>query len=133
MIGVIADTHAALWYTQNSPLLSNVAADAMDAVVLHGDSIGVSVISLVEIVYLVEKNRLSPQAFATLKSALLSESTGLVVAPIDIAVVDSLGSIARNDVPDMPDRIIAATARALGVPLVTRDYRITTSGVEVIW
>ncbi len=33
----------------------------------------------------------------------------------------------------MPDRIIAATALHLGLPLVTRDHRIRASSVTTIW
>ena len=39
----------------------------------------------------------------------------------------------RAQVPDMPDRIIAATALSLGLPLVTRDGRIRDSGIRTIW
>ncbi|HLA78333.1 MAG TPA: hypothetical protein VJU18_12195 [Vicinamibacteria bacterium] len=41
--------------------------------------------------------------------------------------------IPRESVPDMPDRIIAATALQVGVPLVTRDGRIRASGLDVVW
>jgi predicted nucleic acid-binding protein len=33
----------------------------------------------------------------------------------------------------MPDRIIAATALHLGLPLVTRDARIVASGINTVW
>jgi predicted nucleic acid-binding protein len=33
----------------------------------------------------------------------------------------------------MPDRIIAATALSLGLPLVTRDGKIRASNVITIW
>jgi predicted nucleic acid-binding protein len=33
----------------------------------------------------------------------------------------------------MPDRIIAATALALGLPLVTRDRKIRAADLETIW
>ena len=33
----------------------------------------------------------------------------------------------------MPDRIIAATALSLNLPLVTRDGDIRASGVKTIW
>jgi predicted nucleic acid-binding protein len=36
-------------------------------------------------------------------------------------------------VPEMPDRIIAATAIHLGVPLVTRDRRLQSAGIQTIW
>ena len=51
----------------------------------------------------------------------------------DLAVARSLGKVPREKVPDMPDRIIAATALSLGVPLITRDAAISASGIETIW
>jgi PIN domain nuclease of toxin-antitoxin system len=33
----------------------------------------------------------------------------------------------------MPDRIIAATALHLSVPLITRDRKIHASSIETIW
>jgi PIN domain nuclease of toxin-antitoxin system len=35
--------------------------------------------------------------------------------------------------PDLPDRIIAATALRLNLPLVTRDRKIQASQVNSIW
>ena len=42
-------------------------------------------------------------------------------------------AIPRSDVPDLPDRVIAATAALHGVPLLTRDERIRHSTVLTIW
>ncbi len=42
-------------------------------------------------------------------------------------------AIPRDQVPDMPDRIIAATAAHLGVPLISRDGKIRASSVTTIW
>jgi predicted nucleic acid-binding protein len=44
-----------------------------------------------------------------------------------------LERIPRDAVPDLPDRVISATALALGLPLVTRDARIREAGIETIW
>ena len=38
-----------------------------------------------------------------------------------------------DDVLDMPDRIIAATALALDLPVVTRDFKIRQSRIVSIW
>jgi predicted nucleic acid-binding protein len=41
--------------------------------------------------------------------------------------------IARSDVPDMPDRIIAATALYLAIPIISRDRKIRASDLTTIW
>ena len=51
----------------------------------------------------------------------------------DRAVVDAVAHVSRAEVPDMPDRIIAATALALGLPVISRDARIRMSQVASIW
>lgn len=37
--------------------------------------------------------------------------------------------VSRADVPDMPDRIVAATGVYFGVPVISRDRRIRASNV----
>ncbi|MDY7076564.1 MAG: hypothetical protein SXV54_06520 [Chloroflexota bacterium] len=41
--------------------------------------------------------------------------------------------VPREQVPDLPDRVIAATALYLGVPLISRDRKIRLSDVTTIW
>jgi predicted nucleic acid-binding protein len=53
--------------------------------------------------------------------------------PIDLEIALSLSEIDRQTVPEMPDRIISATALYLNIPLVTRDTKITASIVKTIW
>jgi PIN domain nuclease of toxin-antitoxin system len=87
----------------------------------------------VETVYLVEKGRLTRTAYERLRSALNDPESGLRVAPLDASVADALQKIPRDAVPDMPDRIIAATALHLGLPIVTRDRRLQSSAMKTIW
>jgi len=90
-------------------------------------------VSIVELVYLVEKGRLPSLALERLLGELTREDSGLTVAVLDLTVAEALHRVPRDVVPDMPDRIIAATALVLGLPLVTRDGKIRASGIETIW
>ena len=42
-------------------------------------------------------------------------------------------NVSRLEIPDMPDRIVAATALRLGVPIISRDRRIQASKLNTIW
>jgi predicted nucleic acid-binding protein len=57
----------------------------------------------------------------------------LTVYHLTEVVAESLELVPRKDVPDMPDRIIAATALHLGLPLVTRDGKIRAVNITTIW
>lgn len=88
---------------------------------------------MVEIQYLVEKGRLSPDDQRALIAAVDDLQNPARVVPVDRAIVDALAQVSRDEVPDMPDRIIAATAVSLGVPLLSRDRKIRVSQVQTIW
>jgi PIN domain nuclease of toxin-antitoxin system len=90
----------------------------------NGASVFVSAISLVEVVYLAERGRLPSAALHSLEDALTDPAGSLVVAPLDAGVARAVQGISRVAVPEMPDRIIAATALHLDAELATRDRRL---------
>jgi len=90
-------------------------------------------ISLAEVVYLVEKNRLPATAFDDLIAALRNPNHVLEEAPFTSDVVSAMRQVPRDAVPDMPDRIVAATAVYFGVPVISRDGKIRASSVQTIW
>lgn len=132
MGAVVADTHTIIWYLLNSNHLSANATQALDEAIAASDPIYLASISIVEIVYLVEKSKLPNAALEQLNSVLAAPDSGVVVVPLDLAVVEAMKEIPRDVVPDMPDRIIAATARYLNLPLVTCDSKIQTSDIDTI-
>lgn len=133
MPSVVADTHALVWYASDRSRLSAPAAQRMDEAVAAGLAVVVSAITLVELVYLAEKGRLPHEALVRLDGLLDDPHSPVAVAPVDRGVARVVERIARSQVPDMPDRIIAATALHLGLPLVSRDRRIQASGIDVVW
>lgn len=50
--------------------------------------------------------------------------------PLDEAVAMMMKEVSREDIPDLPDRVIAATALLHSVPVLSRDGRIR-SGYDV--
>lgn len=133
MAAVVADTHAVIWYLLDQQTLSHDANAAIEQAVEAGDPIYLSTISFIDVIYLVEKARLPLKALERLNTALDSPNAALVCVPITVEISRTLGQISREAVPDMPDRIIAATAHHLGLPLITRDRKIQASQIKTIW
>ena len=134
MSAVIDHTHTIIWYLRSPDKLSTEAAIALDGAINSGNPIYISAISIVEIVYLTEKNKIPEAALEQLLQTLSDSDASLVVALLDKSVAQSLAKIPRLTVPEMGDRIIAATALHLSLPLVTKDYKIRAlSVIQTIW
>jgi PIN domain nuclease of toxin-antitoxin system len=133
MVVGVADTHAALWYLFDDKRLSRDAGEFMDRAAATRAVIALSTISLAEVVYLVEKNRLPLSAYDDLKRALDDSRHVPKEEPVTMEIIDAMRRVPREQVPDMPDRIVAATAIYFGVPVISRDGRIRSSDVQTIW
>jgi PIN domain nuclease of toxin-antitoxin system len=133
VIAGVTDTHAALWYLLKSPRLSSTARLFIDSAAEAGNSIGLSPISLAEMPYLTEKNRLPASAYKDLVAAMANSTYVIEEAPFHAGVVDAMRQVSRGEIPDMPGRIVAATGIFLSVPVISRDGRIRASAVQTIW
>jgi PIN domain nuclease of toxin-antitoxin system len=133
MIVGLADTHTALWHLLDDKRLSSVAGAFLLDAAKAGNKIAVSSISLAEVVYLVDKRRVPSSAYEDLVNALADPEHLLVEATLSAAVVHFMREVPRSEVPDMPDRIVAATAIHLGVPVISRDRRIRAANLTTIW
>ena len=133
MIHAIADTHAIVWYLGKDRRLSSGARGVFEYARLAGEYIGISAITIVEMVFLIERNRIDADRLTLLRTALGRRRALVRVVPLNRAVADALEAVDRAEVPEMGDRIIAATALHLGVPIITRDDDLTKSRVQTIW
>jgi len=133
MKAIVSDTHSSIWFLAKSPNISSIARQAMRDATDAGEPIYVSAITLVEMAYLIEKGRLPEQDLTDLLNELKNPTSNFELVPIDLAVTQTLRLIPRADVPDMPDRIIAATALHLSLPLVTRGNKICAANLTTIW
>ena len=132
-MSAVLDTHAAIWYLLDTKNLSEAVFSLIDGAAASGAPTYISAVSLVEVVYLVERGRIAADAFERFVRVLGQDNPAFKVFPFDYDVASALRSIPREIVPDMPDRIIAATALHLGLPLVTRDRRLQAAGIQTIW
>ena len=133
MIAGVVDTHTALWHLFGDARLSSAAENFIRAAAARREKIAVSAISMAELVYLTEKNRLPAAAYDDLLQAVNSPSHVFTEAALTAEVVESMRRVLRSDVPDMPDRIVAATALYFKVPLISRDTRIRAANLDTIW
>lgn len=134
MPDIVIDTHAAIWYFANSPEISVLATEKIDNTIAKGDAIILSTISIVEIIYLIDKSKLVPQTLARLMQYLKLPNNGFISQDLTEDISLTLQQIPRSTVPDMPDRIIAATALHLNLPLVTKDHKIQKlQTIQTIW
>ena len=129
----VLDTHAAIWYLLDTKSLAETVFSLIDGAAASGEPAYISAVSLVEVVYLVERGRIAGDAFERFVRVLSQDNPAFKVFPLDYNVASALRSVPRDVVPDMPDRIIAATAVHLGLPLVTRDRRLQAAGIQTIW
>ena len=49
------------------------------------------------------------------------------------AIVQAMRQVSRSEVPDMPDRMVAATAVYFNVPVISRDRRIRAASLKTVW
>lgn len=132
MASAVVNTHVLLWMLGDT--LRDRSSDAADAVdrALDASAVHVSIGSFLDLRYLVDSGRLSAQLFDDARSIVDGEA--FTVVPLDLSVVDMMGAIPREKVPDPFDRIIAATALTLDLPLVSADEDIQGAiGERVIW
>jgi len=134
MPSVVADTHTMIWYIFELPRLSAAALTALEQAVNEGNFIYFSAITIVEISYLIERGRLAGEVLTRVLNAADDPNVGILLAPLDRNISATIQQIDRATVPDMPDRIIAATALSLSLPLVTRDAKIQAlTTIQTIW
>ena len=124
MSSYVTDTHALLWHLSLDSSLSRTAAGLFRQADAGNAEIVVPSIVLVEVIYLSERQRVPGDRVERILSLVTGGRGSYRLAELDEAVVRALRRIPRADVPDLPDRVIAATSLYLGLPLITRDRRL---------
>lgn|SRR5215210_3263321 len=133
MPDAVTDTHALIWYLEDDPRLGPDAGLLYDACDRGQITIYIPTMCLVEIVFLQEKGRIAADLKTKLDVELGGAATGLRLADLTDKVVEAMALIPRIEIPEMPDRIIAATAMHLNLPLISRDHKIRSSRVTTVW
>lgn len=133
MLGAVADTHTVIWYIFADSRLSVTARTTIEQIAAEGNQVAFSSITLAEIVYLSERGRINSNTLDRLLREVESDNALLVEILFDRNIALTLREVDRSQIPDLPDRIIAATAFYLNVPVISRDRRIQLSSIDTIW
>ena len=126
----VVDTNALYWYLTGDPKLT-AEAKAVFTAAEHGQTrLIVSVVSLAELFYILQKKPLRQsfmQLYTAMKAKPYFEFVGLEPDQILDFSQDAV-------IPEMHDRLIVGLARRLQAPLITSDGPITaTNHVKVVW
>jgi len=129
---ILVDTHVVVWLAFEQSRISKPAREAIDAARRHENGLAICDITLLEISTLAARGRI--QVDTTLESFLLDVERRFVVLPITAGACARIQSLPTAYPRDPADRIIAATALAEGIPLLTADREIRRSkALHTIW
>ncbi|MGZ3299422.1 MAG: type II toxin-antitoxin system VapC family toxin [Isosphaeraceae bacterium] len=138
MSDVLADTHSIVWFLFDPSRLSP-AADAALTTAAESGKVTISAITLVEVNYLSGKKTFPYSGVFPRLIALASDPNERIeVLPLTLQVAQAMDLVPRAEVPDMPNRVVATTAVAYKLPLVSQDTEIRDSAslkalIPVIW
>lgn len=133
MPDIVVDTHILIWLYTDPSRISTKALSAIREAEINF-TIHVSAISIVELIYLTERQRIDAEVLESVYKTLEDLETSFRLIELTHGIAKEVAEIPRTEIPEMPDRIISATARFLQIPLVTTDRKILSSvAVETIW
>lgn len=109
--------------------IGRTAAHILDTIEERDDLLVISVISLMEIMYLAERNRITIDLSETLERIESSSKYMIVnLSPEILRVAETI------DFYELHDRLILATARWLDIPVISSDEAFeAVPGIDVIW
>ena len=132
MTQFVTDTHPLIWYSQSLPKkLGRRARRAFEKAEAGQAVVYVPTMVLVESLELVRSGLVNLTLLPDDWIAALFDTGGFVEADLTTDVI--LAAHELYAIPERADRLIAATARSLGLPLITRDQTIAAAGVDVVW
>jgi PIN domain nuclease of toxin-antitoxin system len=130
---IVLDTHALVWWVSGDRRLSAAAGRAIRNAA-RARAVFASAISVMEVATAVRRGRLILSVPVEQWLADLRSLPELQFEPVTAEIAALAGSLDGDMHGDPADRIIAATARALGVRLVTADERLRgLADLPTVW
>jgi len=130
---ILLDTHVLLWLMLAPERLSPQATSAIRRA-RRNQGIALAAISLWELARLFSLGRVKGRGTVEASVRTLLEESGAEVRPITPEIAALAWQFPEDFSHDPADRLIAATARAEGMTLITRDERIRQSPLlKTLW
>lgn len=128
MNSYVTDTQALVKFMMGKKVINDKSHQAYQSADKGDSIIIIPAIVLMEMLYLFEKNRID---VGLLQTEELFKSENYQFEPLNFDIIKTASKI--DDIPELHDRLIAATARYLGLPLITNDPVIKASQfIEVL-
>jgi len=122
MDSFVTDTQALVKFMMGQKVINEISHQAFLSADRGESTIIIPAVVLMEVLYLFEKNRIKIDLIQTEE---LLESKNYQFMPLTLEILKT--AIEITDIHELHDRLIAATARHLGVPLITNDPEIRAS------
>lgn len=128
----VLDTHIWIWWMLGDPNLSRLERDALDDLSAETRPV-LCDISLWEFATLVDMGRVEIEGTIEDWLRIAASPSTVRIQPITPGIVAEMNRLPAAFHRDPADRLIVATARALKLPLATKDRKIRSSRMVPLW
>jgi len=118
----VTDTQALVKFMMGKKVIDEYSHEAFLSADQGEGIIIIPAVVLMEVLYLFEKNRIKINLFQTEE---LFKNKNYQFEPLSMEILKAASEI--TDIPELHDRLIAATARYLDIPIITNDPEIKKS------
>ncbi len=126
----VTDTHAILWWFINSPKISQKATEIFEKCEQGENVIFVPSIVIAEALSIFDKKRITFNFKELFKK--INESDNFVIMPLDYPILKKMVDL--KDIPEIHDKIIAATVKYLNFPVITKDETLhNLDSIKTVW
>lgn len=122
MSSFVTDTQALVKFMMGMKVINDTSHEAFQSADRGEGTIIVPAVVLMEVLYLFEKNRIP---VSLLHTEDLMESDNYQFEPLSLEILKAGSEI--TDIPELHDRLIAATAKYFDLSIITNDPDIRAS------